>query len=594
MLNIDTVGSDWLIETVGEMVDHVTHVTPVEFNEANRYLPESVTSMPGPMSFDLNPFMKEVVNCFDINSDVREVNMKKGVQITYTTVLESGALYFMAHVKTLPMMYITAEKELAAARIENNFLPMLQHSDLEHIIRSSDEGNSRKTGSTANHLQFEGGGYMVPFGATNANKMRAVSICIMMKDEIDAWPDVVGKDGDPDSLSDDRCSGYWERRKIFRGSTPLLKGSSKIQKQYLLGDQRKYMVLCKHCKHEQYLKWSTLDKETGVVGGMQWDIEDGRLNLDTVRYCCSKCGGAHYEHDKHKLFATEHGAYWKPTTQPSQRGIRSYHLPAMYSPPGFAPWYKLVADYLTCYDPVARKVTDIGRYQKFYNNVLAEPFEILGAKIRFEQVSAHRRTCYRLGQIPNVYAMQYSGSKILMLTCQVDVQGHDLAVTVMGWTRGFRCYVIDYWRFETDGETSEVTDPVWQRLRDLIESKVYTADDGEKYGITVTLIDAGHNNATVIEFCEEYADSVIPILGRQRPGKNQTITEFGEFKTQIGTFGYKITVDHYKDRLGTSLRRQWDEEQGDQSTYHFNSPMDIEDKQLKELLKTPLEPFIKG
>jgi hypothetical protein len=60
------------------------------------------------------------------------VNLKKGVQITYSTVLESGALYFMGHVKTLPMMYLTADKELAAARIENNFLPMLNHSGLEN------------------------------------------------------------------------------------------------------------------------------------------------------------------------------------------------------------------------------------------------------------------------------------------------------------------------------------------------------------------------------------------------------------------------------------------------------------------------------
>ncbi len=583
MLDIENVGADWLVETVEEMVDHITHVTPSEFNEQNRYLPNSVTSLPGLIRYSVNPYMREIVDCFDVNSDVREVSLKKGVQITYSTVLESGALYFMAHVKTLPMMYITADKELATARIENNFLPMLAHSNLGHIIRSSDEGNSRKTGKTANHLQFEGGGYLVPFGAKNADKMRAVSICIMLKDEIDAWPDTVGKDGDPDSLSDARCNGYWERRKIFRGSTPLIKGISKIEKAYLQGDQRKYMVLCKHCKHEQYLKWETLDKETGIVGGFQWDMEDGRLDLDSVRYCCQKCGGAHYEYDKKKLFATEHGAYWKPTAKPSQRGIRSYHLPALYSPAGFAPWYKLVADYLEAFDVVARKVKDIGKYQVFYNNVLAEPFEIMGAKIRFSSVSAHRRPVYRLGQIPNKYAAKYSGSPILMLTCQVDVHKHNLAVSVMGWTRDARCYIIDYWRFETEEDSAEISNPVWQRLRDLIEGKVYEADDGKKYKIALTLVDSGYNNSTVCTFCEEYLTSVLPILGRDRPGKNQTIKEFSEFTTQIGTSGYKITVDHYKDRIGLVLRRDWTEEMGEQGIYHFNAPVDISDAQLKEL-----------
>ena len=90
--------------------------------------------------------------------------------------------------------------QLAKARIENNFIPMLAQSDMAHIVRSSDEGNSRKTGKTDNHIQFEGGGYLVPFGAINANKMRSFSIAVMLKDEIDAWPDRVGKDGDPDKL----------------------------------------------------------------------------------------------------------------------------------------------------------------------------------------------------------------------------------------------------------------------------------------------------------------------------------------------------------------------------------------------------------
>ncbi len=229
MSEIDNIGSDWLAGEVENLTDLITHITPVEFNEQYRYLPESVTSIPGFIRFDVNPFMREIINCADVNSPVREVNLKKGVQITYTTLLESIMLYFMAHIKTVPMMYITADKELATARIENNIIPMINQSGFDSMIRSSDEGNIRKTGKTKDHLQWEGGGYMIPFGAKTADKMRAFSIMVMLKDEIDAWADTVGKDGDPDALSDDRCSGYWERRKIFRGSTPLILASSKIE-----------------------------------------------------------------------------------------------------------------------------------------------------------------------------------------------------------------------------------------------------------------------------------------------------------------------------------------------------------------------------
>lgn len=588
MLNFHTIGKEWLTVQIDEMVDHITHITPSVFNEKNRYLPSAVTSMEGYMRYDVNPFMREIIDCCDVNNPVREVNVMKGVQITYTTgVLEAAAFYYMAHIKTLPIMYITADKELATARVENNFLPMLSESGFSHIIRSSDEGNRRKTGKTTNHLQFEGGGYMVPFGAQNANKMRTYSICVMLKDEMDTWPNIVGKDGDPDALTDARCSGYWERRKIFRGSTPLLKGNSKIYKAYLNGDRRKYMVLCKYCSYPQYLRWETKNKKTGIVGGFHWEIDDGTLVLDSVSYNCQNCGKPHYEADKENLFSEKHGAHWNPTAKPIEPHIRSYHLPALYSPIGMQPWSQNVSEYLKAFDPIEKKVIDTGKFQVFYNNILAEPFEIFGAKINFVTVSAHRRHIYKFGEIPNNYAKEFSGSRILFLTCQVDVHKTNLAVAIMGWTKGNISYLIDYFRFYTekdDDDCIELSSPVWEKIRELIEEKIYIADDKKEYRIAYTLIDAGYANDTVTSFCSQYASSVYPILGRDRPSKNQRISEFSDFKTKLGTTGYRITVDHYKDRLSGVLRREWIEAKGDQKTYHFNAPLDTTDKQLKELI----------
>ncbi|MCK5347462.1 MAG: phage terminase large subunit family protein, partial [Candidatus Heimdallarchaeota archaeon] len=344
--DLNLVGADWLLSEVENITDHIEHISPSQYNERTRYLPSSVTSIPGYIRYSVNPYMREVVDCFDINSPVREVNLMKGVQITYSTVLESGVLYFADHVGTLPMMYITADKELAKARIENNFLPMFNESGKSDIIRSSDTGNNRKTGKTDSHLQFEKGAYLVPFGAINANKMRSFSIAIMLKDEIDAWPDTVGKDGDPDALSDARTDGYSDQKKIFRGSTPLIKSKSKIYKNFLRGDQRRYMVLCKKCGYPQRLRWSYINKDTGLIGGFKWDMEDGTLIIESVRYCCQNCGAEHYESDKEKLYSEEHGAHWKPTAKPVEKNVRSYHLPALYSPVGMRPWWQNAMEYI--------------------------------------------------------------------------------------------------------------------------------------------------------------------------------------------------------------------------------------------------------
>lgn len=585
-LQVEGVGAEWLSEQVSVWTDAAKHVAPVAFAEEHRYLPESVTPLPGYISFDVNPFMREIVECFDVRSPVREVTLMKGVQITATTALESGALYYMAHVRTLPMLYVSADNELARQRVEQNFLPMLQQSGFGGIIRSSDAGNARKTGNTARHLQWAGGGYMVPLGAKVAHKMRQQSYCVILADEVDGWPHTVGENGDPVELVDSRAAGYHERRKIFRVSTPLVKGQSKIHAAYLRGDCRQPMVLCKRCEFPQALRWHTTHPETGLVGGFIWETDDGTLLKESVRYCCQECGEQHYEHDKERLFSGAHGAHWAPIKSPAEEGLRSYHLPALYSPVGMQPWSKAVAAWLKGWDVEKNTVRDVAKLQVFYNNQLGEPFEVRGARVQFVQVSGHRRSAYKLGEVPNEYAAKHSGSVILLLTCQVDVHKRNLAVAVVGWTVGARSYLIDYWRFEAaDGEPDceEMSSPVWQRLRELIDDKEYTADDGKRYRVRVTFVDSGYSPSTVSDFCGQYASGVFPIIGAAVPQRNQALKEFSDFEMKSGQFGYRILVGLYKDRLAPVLRREWHEEQGLQPRSHFNAPVDTSDAQLKEL-----------
>lgn len=581
----DELGSDWLAQQVDAMPDHIERITPVLFNEQNRYLPQGVSPRPGFIRYDLFPFLREIIECFDPLSPVREVNLMKGVQTGYTTLLESVMLYYIAHIKTQALMFLTADSELASGRMENNILPMVNESGFADLIRSADEGNTRKTGKTKDFIQWDGGGFMIYNGAMNAAKMRQYSVPVMLKDELDGWKRSVGKDGNSDALTDARLSAYWAVRKILRGSTPLLEPSM-INDAYLQGDQRKYMILCKACSYPQEIKQEHIDKETGVVGGFQWETVEGVLVLESVRYCCANCGHEHFEHDKERMFSEEHGAHWEPTAKPKEPGVRSYHLPAFYSPFGFRPWSKCVSDYLESYDPVNKQTKSVSKLQEYYNNTLGVPFKVQGSRVRFESVSMHRRQCYRFGEIPNHYAIEHSGSAVLLLTCQVDVHKTNLAVSVKGWCKDARPYVLDYWRFEVESDKddcAELSSPVWQRLRDLIEEKRYTADDGKEYKIAITLVDAGYANDTVTKFCGEYASGVYPILGRSTTAKNQTIREFAPFETQQGTTGYRILVDHYKDRMSPVLRREWSELDGPQRPYHFNAPLDMTDKQIKEL-----------
>jgi phage terminase large subunit GpA-like protein len=571
---------EWLANQFEALTTHLETLSPSQWAESKRYLPPSVTSLPGPFRFAVAPYLREIVDCLSIHSPIREITLMKGVQICGTVgVLENAIGYVIDAVKTAPVMLLTADAELAKLRMEAYITPMLQHSELNHLIKSVDEKNTRKTGRTDKKIEWEGGGFLIPFGAQNANKLRSISIQYLLRDEIDGYPDVVGKDGDPLKLSADRTAAFEASRKIADISTPLVKGQSKIAARFARGDQRYYFVRCLKCNFAQVLRWQRTNNETGEVTGITWETERGQLIPESVRYLCQECAHPHSNDDKRRLLSPDHGAEWRPTAQPADPFHRSYHLSALYSPPGMQTWAACVHKWLDAWDAEHNRAKDLGQLQVFYNNVLGEPFELRGEKLRFENVSAHRRQ-FHYGQLPNKFAEQYCGSPIFLLTCAVDVHESNLAVAIFGWCRDRRAILVDYWRFE--GNTEQLDDPAtWGRLRELIESKEYVADDGKRYRISILMIDSGYRADHVYRFCAEY-NSVYPVKGREAQPKSTTLKEFSDFQTPNGITAYGITVDFYKDRWSAALRRGWDG-MSTQPHGHFNAPLDATDKQLKEL-----------
>lgn len=581
---------EWLAAQTRELTDAVVTLSPSEWAEQRRYLPPSVTALPGPYSFDVAPYVREIVDCLSVDSPVREVTWMKGAQVAATVgVLENALGYFIDQVKTAPVMLVTADAELAKLRLESYITPMLRFSGLEHLIKSVDEDNNRKTGKTDKKIEWEGGGYLIPFGAKSANKLRSISIQFLLRDEIDGWPDVVGKDGDPLKLSADRTAAYESSRKIVDVSTPLIKGASKIHSRFLRGDQRYYFVRCLKCNFAQTLRWRRTTAD-GEVTGITWETDGGRLVPDSVRYLCRECGHPHVNDDKVRLLSPAHGAEWRPTAVPADPHHRSYHLSALYSPVGMRTWGSMVLRWLDAWDVERNRSRDNGVLQVFYNNDLGEPFEVRSEKVAFTAVSAHRRREYVYGQIPNAFATKFCGSPVLLLTCSVDVHADNLAVAVIGWCRDKRAILVQYERFGWDeerrefiGNTENLDDEAtWGRLRTLIESKRYIADDGRAYKIDLTLIDSGYRTDDVYTFCADYEAAVFPVKGRDANQAAASLREFSEFKTPTGLTGYGITVDFYKDRWSAALRRSWDG-MSVQPQGHFNAPVDATDKQLKEL-----------
>ena len=571
----------WLVDAYLRTIDEFHHLSPVEYNQERRYLPKSVTSDPGYINFNRTPYWIEILECFDVRSSVREVAVLKAVQTAYSTILESIVMYFAGHIRTAPVMYANTTVDMARARINNNYIPMFEQSNMSHIFQSSDSTNTRKKGITKSQMQWIGGGYMVPRGAQTAHMMREISVMCQLMDELDDYPDVV--DGDPVQLFKDRTTGFTDLRKIFMGCTPTITGASRIDEQYLRGDRRKYKVRCLKCGMPQEMRFDGKN-DSGHHYGLEWEFSDnGTFDIDSVRYHCKNCRHAHMEYDKVRLI-TKDNAFWEPTAAPVEPNLRSYHVTGLIS--RRAPWYKGVSMYLEAFDKGGKVKKPIA-LQRFYNNFLAQSFQVYSGKVHFEAASAHRRVWYRKGEIKNAIVAQHCDSEILFLTCTVDCHKSNLAVAIWGWTAGMTCWLIDYRRLvdESDGGAELPESHVWDELRKIIDEGVWISDNGKKYRLTMTLIDSGWNTSVVVDFCSEYDFGVYPIVGRDRPSKIQTINAFAEFTTQAGTIGFRILVDHYKDRIAPVLRRTWRPDEGKQEQYTFNAPVNTTYDELRELTR---------
>ena len=167
----------------------------------------------------------------------------------------------------------------------------------------------------------------------------------------------------------------------------------------------------------------------------------------------------------------------------------------------------------------------------------------------------------------------------------VDVHADFLAVLVVGFTVGGNSWVVEY---------KDIRDPVahgcemldsatWAEVQRMIDEQEYRADDGKRYRIAITLVDSGFAEKTVSEFCSQWDSGVYPVKGDSFSEKR--MNNFREMKTSVGTNGYLIAVDAYKDKMAPILRREWQPEFGEQGAFQFNAPMDMTDLQIKELTR---------
>lgn len=388
---------------------------------------------------------------------IREIWVMKSAQIGWTEIL-GNVIGFHVDQDPAPILLVQPTLEMAEAWSKDRLAPMIR--DTPCLSQAIADPRSRDSGNTLLHKQFAGG-HITMAGANSPAGLASRPIRVVLFDEVDKFPSSADAHGDPIALGIKRTTTFWNR-KVLAGSTPTVKGMSRIEQGFEASDQRYYFVPCPHCGEFQRLVWPQV----------RWQEDQP----ETAVYVCAHCAVEIHDLDKPNMLRLGEWRASKPST-----GIAGFHVSELYSP--WVTWAEMARDFL-----VKKRLPET--LQNFVNESLGETWEDRGGQLDAAGLIA-RREAYTSQTIP---------AGVVLLTRGTDVQEDRLESTVWGWGKDG-----EKWRVEHDvlrGSPGAVgTSSVWSDHDALLE-RHYLTDDGRDLIIEACGVDSGgHFTEQVYDYC---------------------------------------------------------------------------------------------
>lgn len=452
----------------------IPRVSVWEWADRSRFLPTKGSGEPGPWRTSRVPYAQEIMDCLSDHHPCQRVVFKKSSQVSGTEIGLNWIGWFVDTQKA-PMMCVQPTTDMTARFSKQRLEPMIEASPT--LRAKIPPARSRDSGNTIELKEYPGG-VIILAGANSSASLRSMPARYLFLDEVDAYPIDLNSEGDPVSLAEARTSTF-PRRKVFLNSTPTIESLSRIHREYLASDQRRYYVPCPACGKKQPLIWDRL-------------IYTPENPADAA-YRCEQCDVLIAEHHKTALLAAGEWIAAYP-----ERPTPGFHINALYSPQNLGlTWAELAAEY-------ERKKNDPTQYKAFVNTRLGECFADPDEKLDWEELKGRAEpTPVRL--IP---------AGCLLLTAGVDLQKDRFAVIILGHGRGGVVWVIDY--VELPADPTRPAD--WAILDEALNSPFPDAH-GHDYRITATAIDSAYLPDDVLNFTRRRRGKTIAVRGATTAGK---------------------------------------------------------------------------
>lgn len=446
------------------------------------------------------------------DSEIHTVVMQKSAQVGFTEVLLNILGYYMSQDPS-PILWVNPTLEMSEVASKTRLAPMLRDTP---ILRGLVSDTKAKDSSNTLLSKVYPGGILALAGANSPAGLASRPIRIVLCDEVDRFPASAGPEGDPVNLAIKR-SATFQNRKIILGSTPTIKGISRIEAAYLQSDQRRYYVPCPDCGEMQHLVWANLNWQPNTP--------------ESAVYACRQCGAAIDE--KHKARMLARGEWRADAVAP---GVAGFHINELYSP--WRRWSDVVKDFLSAKQSPETLKTWI-------NTSLGETWEEQSEKSDPTTLLS-RRENYTAAHLP---------ARVLYLTAGVDVQDDRLEFEVVGWRQDGRDSPPESWGIEylvLRGDPARMD--VWNQL-DMILKRDYRTEDNRTLRISAACVDSGgHHTAQVYAFAEaRKGRHIYAIKGMPgaRPIWSHKAGKSIKYKAQVWHVGSDTAKDAWYSRLRT-------------------------------------------
>ena len=425
----------------------------------------------GPWRTARTPYLKEIMDHLSPSHPCQRVVFMKGAQ---TGGSESGNnfLGYVIHHAPGPILAVQPTVELAKRFSQQRVEPLIEASPIlrERVAPS----RSRDSGNTVLSKTFPGG-ILVLTGANSAVGLRSMPARYLFLDEVDAYPPSADEEGDPVALAEARTRTFAWRRKVFLVSTPTIRGSSRIEREYEASDQRRFFVGCPKCGHRQWLTFERL----------RW----AKGRPETAAYHCESCDERIEERHKTAMLA---GGEWRPTSTSADPLTVGFHISSLYSPLGWLSWERIARDWL------AAQGSDEA-IRSFKNGVLGETWMESGEAPDWQMVLGLREN-WPAGQVP---------ASALFLTAGADVQKDRIEVDVWAWGRGLESWLVDHLVIEGGPGSAQS----WAALDDLL-GRTWEHASGVLLPLMRLAIDTGYEAPAVYAWARRAGFAqVAPVKG---------------------------------------------------------------------------------